>query len=213
MTRTPDAAALPREIVRLADLTNRSERTFALAPEAPGRAAVAADLGVSEVRKLRFEGRLVPAGRSDWRLEGTLGATVVQPCVVTFAPVVTRIDEPVVRTYVAQMPEVEGLEVEMPEDDSLDPLPSALDLGAVLLEALSLAIPAWPRAEGVAEVDLTVAAPGVVPLDAEAARPFAGLADLKARLGGGAGEGDDGARDDAHDGDEDRDDDGGDAGA
>ncbi len=79
----------------------------------------------------------------DWRLEAKLGATVVQPCVVTAEPVTTRIDDPVTRRYLAQMPEPQGDEVEMPEDDSAEPLPDVLDLSAVMAEALALALPLY----------------------------------------------------------------------
>jgi hypothetical protein len=44
------------------------------------------------VRKLRFIGTLEPEGAQDWRLTADLGATVVQPCVVTLAPVTTRLE-------------------------------------------------------------------------------------------------------------------------
>ncbi len=85
-------AALPRHILRLADLPGRHETAVDFAPDAAGRAAIAAELGLSDLRKLRLAGRMVPVGRTDWRLEATLGATVVQPCVVTLDPVVTRIE-------------------------------------------------------------------------------------------------------------------------
>lgn len=181
------ANALPREVLRLADLSNRRETPFALVPDAAGRAAVAAELGLSEVRKLRLEGRMIPQGRTDWRLEAQLGATVVQPCVVTLDPVQTRIDAEVLRQYLADMPEPEGAEVEMPEDDTLEPLPSSVDLGRVMLEALALLVPEYPRAEGVEELDLTVTEPGKTPLTAEDVKPFAGLAGLRDQLAGGTG--------------------------
>jgi uncharacterized metal-binding protein YceD (DUF177 family) len=72
---------------------------------------------------------------------------VVQPCVVTLEPVTTRIEEPVERRFRAELPEpLPGAEVEMPEDDALEPLPETLDLGRVMTEALALAVPEYPRA-------------------------------------------------------------------
>jgi uncharacterized metal-binding protein YceD (DUF177 family) len=179
----PDEA-LPRQIVRLADPGQRGMHPFTLTPDAAARAAVAGVLGIPEVRKLRLEGKLVPQGRRDWTLEAMLGATVVQECVVTLAPVVTRIDEPVTRRYLADLPEPVLGETEMPEDDSIEELPASLDLGAVMIEALSLALPPFPRAPDAAPVDLTVTEPGAAPLDAAAVRPFAGLAGLRDRLTG-----------------------------
>ena len=76
-------------------------REIALRPDAAALAALAARLGAEEVRKFRFEARLEPEGRTDWRLTGELGATVVQPCVISLAPVTTRVDLTVERRYSA----------------------------------------------------------------------------------------------------------------
>ena len=105
-------------------------------------------------------------------------AEVVQPCTITLEPVTTRIKETVTRHYLADMPEPEGDEIEMPEDDTLETLTDIIDVGQVMTEALALALPLYPRAEG-AELGVTVfAQPGVDPLTDEAMRPFAKLADI-----------------------------------
>ena len=161
------------------------------APDAAARAALAAALEVPEVRKLRLEGRLRPEGKRDWRLEATLGATVIQTCVVTLAPVTTRIDEPLTRRYLAHVPDPApepGAEVEMPDDVDIEPLPESIDLAQVALEALALALPAYPRAEGVEAEEVAVTEPGKTPMTDDDARPFAGLAGLRDRLAGDDGE-------------------------
>lgn len=169
----------------LARLPRGRETVVEVSPDDAGRAALARDLGLLGLRKLRLAGRLIPEGTRDWRLEAMLGATVVQPCVVTAEPVTTRIDEPVLRRYLAEMPEPEGEEVEMPEDDSAEPLPAALDLGAVLAEALALALPLYPRSEGAALGEARFAGPGVMPMTDDDAKPLAGLAALRDRLARG----------------------------
>jgi uncharacterized metal-binding protein YceD (DUF177 family) len=173
----PDPARL-----RLSDLASRTRTPFVLEPDASARAALAGELGLVGLKKLRFTGALVPAGRRDWVLEATLGATVVQACVVTLAPVTTRIDEAVTRRFTADWHEPEGDEIEIPEDDSLEPLPDILDLSRVMTEALALALPLYPRAEGVALGEAVFTAPGVAPLTEESTRPFAALKDLKDAL-------------------------------
>ena len=175
--------SLPDHVLRLSDLSSRGATDVVLDPDASGRAAIAAELGLRDLRKFRFAARLEPRGRRDWTLSGDLGATVVQDCVVTLAPVVTRIDEPVARRYLADFALPEGgSEVEMPEDDTAEPLPATLDLYEVALEALALALPAWPRAEGVGLDRIAVAEPGVAPMTDAEAKPFAGLAALRGRL-------------------------------
>ncbi|MFW5641972.1 MAG: YceD family protein [Roseicyclus sp.] len=149
-------------------------------PEA--RAAAAEALGLEALRKLRLSGALIPEGRADWRLEARLGATVVQPCVVTLAPVTTRIDIDLARRYRADFEEPAADEAEMPEDDTAEALPDRLDLSAVMLEALALALPDYPRAEGADLAERHFAPPGVAPMTDEDARPLAGLAALRDRM-------------------------------
>ncbi|MDX8349743.1 DUF177 domain-containing protein [Cognatiyoonia sp. IB215446] len=174
--------ALPPSHLRLADLPNRRATDFALVPTAEERAGIADELGITQIRKLRFAGQLTTKGARDWALDGTLGATVVQPCVTTLDPVTTRIDVEVTRSYVADWVEPDGGESEMPEDDTVEPLPTVLDLNAVMIEALALALPDYPRSEG-AQLDETVfAEPGVTPMTDEAARPFAALGALREEL-------------------------------
>jgi hypothetical protein len=53
-----------------------------------------------------------------------------------------------------------------------------------MIEALSLALPPFPRAADAEPVDITVTEPGAAPLDADAVKPFAGLAGLRDKLTG-----------------------------
>ncbi|WP_323036849.1 DUF177 domain-containing protein [Pararhodobacter sp.] len=162
--------------LRVADLPNRVGITFRMMPDAKSRAKLAEQLGVRKLRKLLFAGSLRPEGRHDWRLEGMLGATAVQDCVITSDPVTTRIDETVVRRYIRQLPAIEDVEVEIPEDDSIEQLPPIIELGEVLIEALALALPDYPRVEG---ATLDAEALGLDTQDPERRNPFAALAALK----------------------------------
>ena len=173
---------MPQKHIRLSDLSNRRPTSFELVPTPEERAAVANALGILGIRKLRFAGTIAPLGGRDWRLTADLGATVVQECVVTLDPVATRVDEEVVRSYLADLPEIEGGEVEMPEDDTQEPLPDSLDLGSVMIEALSLALPPYPRSEGAELGEAVFAEGGVTPMRDEDTKPFAGLAGLRENL-------------------------------
>lgn len=171
--------------LRVADLSQTSENSFALRPEKDELARIAAALDLSALRKLSFEGRIKPLGASDWVVEGRLGATVVQPCVVTLDPVTTRIDTDVRRQFVADYEEPNDPEAEMPEDDSVEALGTWIDPGRIMREALALAVPDYPRKEDAELGQLVYTKPGEAPMTDEDARPFAGLADLKAKLENG----------------------------
>lgn len=184
---TPDTGT-STQIIRLADLAQRKSHRFSLRPEPDARRALAADLDILGIKKLSFNVELSPAGSRDWDLKGDLGATVVQSCVATLDPVTTRLDEKVERRYRSDLVEDDAGDdddgIEMPEDDSLEPLPVTLDLGEVMAEALSLALPLYPRAKGVETADIAVTEPGKKPMTDEDAKPFAGLADFKRKLEG-----------------------------
>lgn len=172
-----------QQLLRVSDLPTRKPTRFDLSPDAAGRKAIAEYLGLLDLRKLRFEGTLSARGPEDWALDAKLGATVVQPCVVTLDPVVTRIDEAVTRSYVRDLPEVEqGEEAEIPEDVDVELLRAEIDLGAAMIEALALALPAYPKAPGAELGEVVHAAPGVTPMKDEDLRPFAGLAGLRDKL-------------------------------
>ena len=173
------------KIIRFGDLPADRDYEFSLDPDARNRSDIALALNIPKIRKLRFAGRLSPLGAKDWHLAASLGATVVQDCVVSLQPVTTRIDEPVERSYLAALPATtDNEEIEMPEDETHEPLPPELDLGQVMLEALALALPQYPRAPGVDPLEITFTEPGVTPLEDEATKPFAGLAGLRNKLSG-----------------------------
>ena len=164
--------------LRVADLPNRQGVDFRLSPDTEARAALAAQLDLPKLRKLTFSGTLRPEGHHDWRLEGVLGATAVQSCVVTSDPVTTRIDTPVLRRFLRRMPEIDEPEVEIPDDDSIEPLGPVIDPGAVMAEALTLALPDYPRAPGADLADLSGIVDSVDAPPAERQTPFADLSAL-----------------------------------
>lgn len=181
---TQQAPDLPiSQPYRTATLGSRKPVRFELAPDGAHQRALAAVLDITAVRNLRFKGELRPTGKHDYTLEARLTAVVEQPCGITLAPVVTKIAEDVTRRYLADMKVPEGDEVEMPEDDTSEPLPDVIDIGAVAVEALALALPLYPRAPGAALEEAVFAEAGVAPLKDEDLRPFAGLAGLAAKLG------------------------------
>ena len=157
-----------------------AEVAFRYEPDLQARDDMIADFDLLGLKKLRLEGRLVPDGARDWRIEATLGATAIQPCVVTLAPVTTRIDQPVTRRYLADPgPEPQAGETEIPEDDTVEPLPEAIDLQALFAEALALALPDFPRAPDAALETQVFTEPGKTPLGDDDVKPFAALKALR----------------------------------
>ncbi len=130
-------------------------------------------LGVSSIGRMMFDGTLTRETQGAWRLDGHLGATVVQPCVASLRPVKTRIDETIVRAFVPdlEMPGPNTVSV-CPDDDTVEPLPDVIDLFHIATEALSLGLPDYPRRNDTETVADNVG-------QVETPNPFAALAVLK----------------------------------
>ncbi len=171
-------------VLHLAQMAMNRPHPFRIEPDPTTMARMAEDLGILSLKKAVFEGAMHPDDGENWRLEARLGATVVQSCVVTLDPVTTRIEEPVTRKFRKDWPGVhtDQEEVEMPEDETIDPLSDHIDLLAFMQEAIALALPAYPRSTGQELGTARYAPPGVTPLTDADAKPFAALAKLKEQL-------------------------------
>lgn len=179
MSRTPPSPSA----LRVGDLNQNTKTAFALRPDADHLSAIAVELDLTALRKLSFEGHVAAAGAQDWQLIGRLGATVVQPCVVTLEPVTTRIDADVTRLFMASpdLPDDE-VEAEMPDDDRVEALGQWIDPAQVMIEALALEVPDYPRKDDAHLGQMVYTKPGEAAMTDEDARPFAGLAALKDQL-------------------------------
>jgi uncharacterized metal-binding protein YceD (DUF177 family) len=172
-----------RHFLRVADLKHSGGTDFDIRFSPADQADAARNLKIPGVAKMRFQGRVAPLGRTDWELNGTVGATVTQECVLTLAPVKTRIDEEVYRIFRKEVPDFkDGSVIELHIDEHEEPLGAEIDLFSIALEALALALPPYPKAEGAALEKTGFAGEGVAPMTDEDTKPFASLAALKDKL-------------------------------
>lgn len=168
--------------LRVADLPQNRPTTFDIRPDIAMLTALAKELGLRGLRKVKFAGKIEAQDRHDWLLTATLGATALQNCVISLDPITARIDIPVKRYFLAKVETSDEPEVEIPEDDNVEQLQSHIDPYAILIEALALALPQYPRKESAELGESVYTKPGQTPMRDEDARPFAGLADLQSKL-------------------------------
>ncbi|UJW85825.1 YceD family protein [Devosia sp. SL43] len=142
------------------------------------RAALAEELKLTAIESFDATLTIAPL-RGGIRALGRLVARVVQPSVVTFEPVTQDIDETIDRVF---LPEAQthkptpGSEVfvDLDDEDFPDHIDGPeVDLSALLIETLALAIDPYPRMPGESLDSLGIK------LDAEDTGPFAALARLK----------------------------------
>ena len=169
----------------IANLKDGAENSFQFKPDSTSCAQIADHLGILALRKVLFKGTLTPQGKHGWRLKAQVGATVQQACVVTLDPVNTRLNEPVILNYSSDIDDqVAENDIEMQEDTTQELLTREINLIEVLTEAISLALPTYPKSAKVIVGDASFTEPGKTPMSDEDAKPFAGLAALKTSLAG-----------------------------
>ena len=180
-------AQMNQTVLNVCDIPSDREITFDIVFNAKQRAETRNVLSLLELKNYRFSGKLTPRGKNDWDMTGKLGATATQACVVTLETVQTRIDDLVNRTFYSHWEEPdEGSVSEMDENVESEPLLNTIDLGLIAREALALSLPDYPRKENVKLEEAVFTEPGVSPMTDKDAKPFAGLADLKKKLGKGS---------------------------
>ena len=119
----------------------------------PTRAALAEALNLSAIDSFEAVLTVTPL-RGGIRALGRLVADIVQPSVVTFEPVGQHIDEPVDRVFLPEAQDhkpTPGSEVfiDLEDEDFPDHIDGPeVDLSALLIETLALAIDPYPRRPG-----------------------------------------------------------------
>ncbi|WIY54000.1 YceD family protein [Devosia sp. YIM 151766] len=145
--------------------------------DADSRAAIAAALNILAVDRFTARLTIVPL-RGGLRAQGHLDAEIAQASVVSFEPVPATISEPIDRIFLPAprdnpAPGSESF-IDLEDDDFPDHIDGPeVDLSALLLETLALALDPYPRKDSESLDSL-----GLV-RDQPDAGPFAKLAGLK----------------------------------
>ena len=150
-------------------------RRVAIEPSEAEREAIARSLDLARLEAFGGVLSVTPWRNDGVAVEGTLEADLAQPCVVTLEPVPAKLSVPVEATFLP-----EGSSSMTENEEWLDPegedapealVGTTLDLGALAVEFLSLALDPYPRADG-ASLPETAG-------DGERSGPFAALASLR----------------------------------
>ena len=163
-----------------ADTLGEEERALRVEAEASERAALARRFGLIAIDRLEAELALSRKA-AEIAVRGRVSAAVTQACVVTGAPLETRIEPKMDLRFRPQPGADRGAEEEIELGESeLDLLfyeGAEIDVGEAVAETLALALDPYPRAPGAEEA---LKAAGVK--SEEEAGPFAALAGLRDKL-------------------------------
>lgn len=116
------------------------------------RAGLAASLGIESVDRLEAVFEVRPWRKRGLRVDGQLAASVTQACAVTFAPVISEIEERVAERLMpteAVTPIRENV-IDVEATDDFEVFGNdEVDLGALAYEYLVMGLDPYPRAPGV----------------------------------------------------------------
>jgi len=161
------------EIIQLADIDTR-EKTFVIKPTESDCKELAARLHILDIADVQAKLTLKRVRKHLIELSGTLSCEAVQECVVTLEPVKTILDTEFDITFTED-------EQKLPEDTvmpnlALEPVEDGvIDLGEIVAQQISIALPDYPRAEGVAFEGHIEAPEALLPPEQRTRRPFATL--------------------------------------
>jgi uncharacterized metal-binding protein YceD (DUF177 family) len=155
-----------------------------LRADAAERGAVAARLGVDELKQLQADVNIKCTKAGQYRVEVDFTAEVLQSCVVTLEPVTSRINDRFVEVF-ADDAGVDGVEVDIDpvgEDPPERVENGQIDVGELVVQYLVLAVDPYPR-----KADASVAAPyaragtdiSAEPVEDARENPFAALGALQ----------------------------------
>ncbi len=160
-----------------------SSRVFELVFDAQTLAELAKQTGAEKLEKFWANLKLTPRGSADWHLNGHLQVSATQLCSITLEPVKAPVNTSFERIYLANYQEPREREHEMQGETETEPLVEEIDLGALMVEVLCLALPDFPRAPGATFDRAIYTAPGIKAMSDDDAKPFAKLAELQKKHG------------------------------
>ena len=137
-------------------------------------------LKVEKLLNFSFKGRLIQPKKRTYELSASFKATVIQSCVISGKPIKTIIDEKIERFYSEEQVEnknAENVSLDINSKD-VELIHKGLNIGAMAIEALSLAIPDYPRKKNVRFEGVTITTTGLQPIEKNVDNPFVVLKNL-----------------------------------
>ena len=183
----PDAPF--RHFIPIRDLTGTGKPERTVSADETERAKIAQTFGLLNLAKFSVTYALRPEGAKGWRLNGRVAAKFAQACVITLDPVLAKVNEPFTRLFEPgapdpfAAPEDAEFDLDLDAEDPAEPLGEGVDVGAAALETLSLAIDPYPRRKDAEFAEISTRPEGAEPLDGDARKPFAALAELRKSMG------------------------------
>ena len=163
-------------------LISQQKYNFNICPEESILDNIAEKLDLLSLNKLSFIGQINCIKNVDFRLKATLKAIVTQKCVATLEPVQTKLATKVERLFIKGWKDTLPSSTETVLETVKEVLPEKINLMTIIVEELSLELPAYPRAEEAIEFLKTSKQYYNQITDKADNKPFSILSGLKEKL-------------------------------
>ena len=137
-------------------------------------------LKIEELKGFAFEGQFSQLNKNDYRLRVSFNATLVQLCIISLKPMKTKINHKINQFYTAEDSVNKGNYISI-EYDSVEKehIKSEINVGDIMLEALSLEVPLYPKKKNVKFEGITITESAIKPLQKTINNPFLSLKELQ----------------------------------
>ena len=136
-------------------------------------------LPIEKLLYFSFKGNLIQPKNKNYDLFASFKAIIIQNCVITWKPIKTIITNNIERCYKEE--KISHTTEDIPFDlgsTDIESIQKELNIGDVILEALCLEIPDYPKKKNAQFKSLTITEFGMEPLDQSPNNPFSILKDI-----------------------------------
>ncbi|MDG2474660.1 MAG: hypothetical protein P8M50_05195 [Paracoccaceae bacterium] len=130
-------------------------------------------LRVKKLKKFSFKGQFIQSSKMNYTLQASLQATLLQPCVISLSTVKIKIDRTIEQYYSVEEQKNINKSISIDSESiEIEQLHRETNIGDIMIEALSLEIPLYPKKNNADFEEITVTEAGIEPLDLAPNNPF-----------------------------------------
>ena len=133
-------------------------------------------LNIEELKVFSFQGQFIQVNKNDYILSASFNATLIQLCIISLRPIKTKINHKINQCYSAEEKVNKSKYISIDHDSvEKEQIKSEINVGDIMLEALSLEIPLYPKKKNLRFKGLTITDSEIKPLDQSLNNPFFSL--------------------------------------
>ena len=137
-------------------------------------------LQIERLLAFSFKGEIVQSNPVHFVLKANFKATFIQLCVISLNPIKSHITHEIEQYYSLKSEDQRIKTVSIDYDEvEIDEIGSELNIGDIMLEALSLKIPLYPKKKNMKFEGVTITEAGLKPLEKTLNNPFRALKKLR----------------------------------